>query len=190
MLQQPVQRHRQLGAVLPISMLILLILTIVGVASMQSAMYEERKTGNMYDQNVAFQSGEAALREAEVNLVKAIPEVMGLKINNIRDFETGKTGLYHLQTNISSLPKTQDLDATRNAVAATSVIAETKNAPVFTVTYMGGVNGNSPAMGNASEPNVDTRLMDVIRITTRSHGNSQQTRVVLETQVGIEPIPE
>jgi type IV pilus assembly protein PilX len=46
-------------------MIILLIMTIVGVSSMQTTTLEERMAGNMRDQNLAFQSAEAALIEGE-----------------------------------------------------------------------------------------------------------------------------
>lgn len=55
----------QTGAALVISLLILLIMTIFGVSSMQSTTLEERMAGNMRDQNLAFQSAEAALIEGE-----------------------------------------------------------------------------------------------------------------------------
>lgn len=55
----------QTGAALVVSLLILLIMTIVGVSSMQTTTLEERMAGNMRDQNLSFQSAEAALIEGE-----------------------------------------------------------------------------------------------------------------------------
>jgi len=55
----------QRGAVLVVSLIILLIMTIIGVSSMKNTTLEERMAGNMRDQNLAFQSAEAALIEGE-----------------------------------------------------------------------------------------------------------------------------
>jgi len=61
----PVSRHHQQGAVLVISLILLLILTLLGVTSMSSSNLEEKMAGNLRDKEIAFQSAEAALREAE-----------------------------------------------------------------------------------------------------------------------------
>lgn len=58
-------RKAQQGAVLVVSLLILLILTILGVSSMQSSTLEEKMASNSRDRNVGFQSAEAAVRDAE-----------------------------------------------------------------------------------------------------------------------------
>ncbi len=59
------KRHRQTGAVLVVSLIFLLVLTIVGVAAMQSTTLEEKMAGNVKDRNLAFQNAESAIREAE-----------------------------------------------------------------------------------------------------------------------------
>lgn len=56
---------RQRGAVLIISLIILIVLTILGVTAMQSTTLEEKMAGNMRERDIAFQSAEAALREGE-----------------------------------------------------------------------------------------------------------------------------
>lgn len=58
----------QRGAALVVSLIILLIMTLLGVSSMQNTTLEERMAGNMRDQNLAFQSAEAALIEGETFL--------------------------------------------------------------------------------------------------------------------------
>jgi type IV pilus assembly protein PilX len=55
----------QQGSALIICMVFLLLLTILGVSSMQSATLQEKMTGNAVDENRAFQRAEAALRVGE-----------------------------------------------------------------------------------------------------------------------------
>lgn len=57
--------HTQHGAILIVSMLILLVLTIIGVSSMQSSTLEEKMASNSRDRNIGFQSAESTIREAE-----------------------------------------------------------------------------------------------------------------------------
>jgi type IV pilus assembly protein PilX len=56
---------RQCGASLVVVLLLLLIMTLLGLAAMRGTIMEERMTANMTDRNLAFQATEAALREGE-----------------------------------------------------------------------------------------------------------------------------
>lgn len=62
------RRMRQQGAVLVVSLLILLIMTIIGVTTMQTTSLEEKMAGNLLEQRLAFQTAETALRVAEGQL--------------------------------------------------------------------------------------------------------------------------
>ena len=55
---------RQSGAVLVVALLFLMIITMLGVASLQSTSSEERMAGNSRDSNTALTAAEAALRDA------------------------------------------------------------------------------------------------------------------------------
>jgi type IV pilus assembly protein PilX len=58
----------QRGAVLITALVILFILTLLGVAGMQSTVLEERMAGNYRDRQVAFEAAEAALRAGEARM--------------------------------------------------------------------------------------------------------------------------
>lgn len=58
-------RARQSGAVLFISLIVLIVMTIAGLAAMQGVGLDERMAGNLRDRTLAFEAAEAALREAE-----------------------------------------------------------------------------------------------------------------------------
>ena len=53
------------GAVLLVCLMLLLAVTVLGVAAMSSSTLQERMAGGARDYNVAFQSAEAALRVGE-----------------------------------------------------------------------------------------------------------------------------
>lgn len=56
---------KQNGAVLIFCLVFLTILTLMGVSGMESTILEERMSGNMQDNNTAFQAAESALKVAE-----------------------------------------------------------------------------------------------------------------------------
>jgi len=56
---------KQQGAVLVVSLFLLLIMTLTVVASMKSSILEEKMAGNQRDRTIAFQAAESALRGAE-----------------------------------------------------------------------------------------------------------------------------
>ena len=59
-------QNTQNGAVLIISLLFLIILTVIGLASVRSTTLQERMAFNTREQNLAFQAAEAAMQDAEL----------------------------------------------------------------------------------------------------------------------------
>lgn len=64
----PQRLRRQRGAVLVVSLILLVLMTIIGVTAMRANTLQEKMTGNMRDYSLAFQSAESALREGESRL--------------------------------------------------------------------------------------------------------------------------
>lgn len=63
--------RRQQGVVLVVSLLMLLVLTIIGLAATRSTTLEQRMTANQNDATVAFEAAEAALRDGEGQMSSA-----------------------------------------------------------------------------------------------------------------------
>lgn len=59
------QRQTQRGMVLLVSLVFLLLLTLIGLSSMQSANLQEKMAGSVSLRNQSFQAAEAALRIGE-----------------------------------------------------------------------------------------------------------------------------
>lgn len=57
--------RQQSGAALVVGLLILLVMTLLGINGMQSAVLEEKISGNIIRSNIAFQAAESTLRVAE-----------------------------------------------------------------------------------------------------------------------------
>ena len=63
--------RKQVGAALPIALVMLLISTMVGLAAIRSATNQEKMSANMYDRSIAYQAAEEALRAAEEAILNA-----------------------------------------------------------------------------------------------------------------------
>ena len=71
-LQRNVMAASQRGVALIISLILLLVMSLLGVAAIRGVAMEERMAGQTYDRSLAFQATEAALRAAEV-LIESKP---------------------------------------------------------------------------------------------------------------------
>lgn len=56
---------RQRGVALAVVLILLLVMTLLGLAAMRGTLMEERMSANLFDRSLAFQATEAALREGE-----------------------------------------------------------------------------------------------------------------------------
>jgi type IV pilus assembly protein PilX len=68
-------QSKQSGAVLMLSLILIIVLTLIGITAMKTSTFEERMAFNLQDSNLAFQAAESALREAErtINAKTALP---------------------------------------------------------------------------------------------------------------------
>jgi type IV pilus assembly protein PilX len=76
--------HRQSGAVLIVSLIMLLVLTIIGVTAMRSTTLEEKMAANIMNYNVTFHAAESAIENAldDTNsLVQAILTENTISVN-------------------------------------------------------------------------------------------------------------
>jgi type IV pilus assembly protein PilX len=58
-------KHIQSGAALVVSLLILLVMTLIGISSMQTTTMQEKMSSNLREHEQAFEAAESALRAAE-----------------------------------------------------------------------------------------------------------------------------
>jgi type IV pilus assembly protein PilX len=87
-------RARQRGAVLFVSLILLLILTLIGVTAARMQTVEERMAQNDDNHQLALQAAEAALRYGETLLWGGI--------YSTSDFAANANGLYQLQTEVQA----------------------------------------------------------------------------------------
>ena len=167
--RKAIVRRGQRGAILVTSLLLLLILTILGIAMMRMTNMQERMASNTRDLNLALQGGEAAIRQAERKV---------LSVWIARPVSTGVAGCELCQR--EALPVAMWDPAQfdwSNAQPFVGTITPLAAQPRYTVEELAflpddlGVAGLQPV----------TPGRDVYQITSRSTGASGLVNTVLQS---------
>ena len=175
MLRMPKSVHRQTGAVLATSLIMLLVITLVAVSSMRGTALEEKMAGAARDRNLAFQTTESAIREAEL----AIEGVVSLGNYN------GTGGLYGLSDPEPAFySATTWTDGTQHVVTTASYGAY--EAPRYYIKHFTTVVGTEGAMNMSGYgDNKGTGDVSIFKITGRGiGGNSDSAEVILRSHYG------
>ena len=180
-------RSRQQGAVLYISLILLLILTIIGVAASRLQTGEAVMARNDHNHQLAMQAAEAALRDAEINLADGIW--------SIPQFAANANGLYVLQSEVQgggpspgqSIADTINWNANYplpNGAALTytgPVLGNAPGSPVLTQVII----ENLPPVARAGDPlctpSSQTQSCSVYRVTAHAVGGDASASATLQS---------
>lgn len=157
----------QQGAVLLVSLLVLLIMTVIGVAAMRTNLLEEKMAGNFRDVDLAFQAGEAALRDAEADIDS------GSRVKGLTGFNANcGGGLCDATSGFSEVWKesrTLNNGVVLGTYTGTGALAFLACQPKYWIE------------GFRTRPPGSVSWKTWYRITTTSCGASDKTRVVLQS---------
>ena len=175
--------QKQHGAVLIISMIILLMLTILGVTSMRSTALEERMAGNARDQHIAFEAAEAALANAE-DFASTIATTGAFDLD-------GTDGLYNDDTSLADIETYIDWSGTdplKGFVSATNIGTSEGlgSAPKYVIQFISsfGTEVDRYNQDNAGQ-GAGGGKTGLFRITARGTGGSDNSVVFLQTVYGV-----
>ena len=73
-IRKPMSASGQHGVSLLIVMILLLVMSVLGIAILRSSAMQERMSANLRDRSLAFQAAEAALRHVQDNVLAAAPD--------------------------------------------------------------------------------------------------------------------
>ncbi len=170
--------QNQAGVALFISLILLLVLTIIGVSSVQTTSLEVRMTRNEHDSMLAFQSAESALRDAE-----ALIETLA----STADFtDAGNNGLY-IVADMGDEAHYKDADVweAANSRAADTNVDGVASQPRFIVEHVASVLREENAYQQDDPYAVGAAdRVEIFRITARGIGGSQNASVVLQSNYG------
>ena len=171
--QQPHLHQQQHGAVLIVSLIMLLILTIIGVTGMRTTVLEEKMAGNMRDQNLAFQAAEAALRDGE-DIVQSLVAISSF------DGTSGRLG--------ASDNDPDFFDATTwsstSSIAYSGTLSDVATQPRLILKYVGQIESNTGSLNMGSYGKRSTNTVSNFRVTARGTGRSDNSQILLQGYYG------
>jgi len=162
----------QRGSVLIISLMIMLVMTLIGVTAMTTSNVEEKMAGNQRDLNVAFQSAEAALRDAEA-YVETIAAITA--------FNGGTTGLYTKDAEVD--PFASATWSAANSRAYTGALNDASTAPRYIIELVNEGDADTLNLGNYGE-NAGGAAVNTFRITARATGKTNNSYIYLQEHYG------
>jgi len=159
--------EKQQGMALIVSLILLLVLTIIGLAGMDVTTLEERMAGNMKDRNIAFQGAEAALLEGEAYLASVV----------VLPAFDGSNGLYEPATDGTVRWDTVDWSDSNEVVEVSSTsFNDLSTKPAYIIEDLAAAGSeDSLELGSAA----DTSRF--YRVTARSTGLTTSTVVILQS---------
>jgi len=173
---------RQTGVALFISLVLLLVLTIIGVSSLQTTSLEQRMARNTHDSILAFQSAEIALREGE--------KFVRNNVSNTAVFTAaGTNGLWTgAQFGDVQRWETPGIWANGSTTSRPAAVTVTgvNNQPRFIIEHLATVLRQDALVTNqmGSSYNALANEIQVFRITARGVGGSANARVLLQSTFG------
>ena len=171
-------RSNQRGVALFISLVLLLVLTIIGVSSVQSTSLEVRMARNAHDGALAFQAAESALRQAEDAL-----ETIGL--NPASFTSQGTNGLWSIAP-FGDAPRWSDdtvWSGSTSAVVSDAIVGVSEQ-PRYIIEFVSTIERVENASSIDEQPVI--RTFNIFRITARGVGGSGNARVLLQSSFGLD----
>lgn len=169
----------QQGMVLIVGLLMVLLLTIIGVAAIRGSGLQESMAFNMRDKTVAFQAAESALRacESDVAVANKIPEIKcgrdGGVCNDLNS--TPEQSINNNATYWLSVARTIVKDAIiPNVASSPKCLIEIVNPDIAQCNIL---MGNSTQISDTPPPNCPTSY----RVTAQGIGAEKTTQVVLQS---------
>jgi type IV pilus assembly protein PilX len=174
------RRSRQCGAVLVVSLLLLLIMTVIGVAAMSTNSLEERIAGNLGDRDLAFQAAESALRDAE-NFINGVAIITAFDGNNGLLCEDNPTCPEPDYTAVNTWQGTNSREYAGGGTAIPGVSTQPRYVIKFLGRSAGSVAGGGVgAIGGYGKPTFVPQV-SYFKVTARGVGQSPNSQVVLQT---------
>lgn len=170
---------RQRGAVLVVSLLLLLVMTLLGLGASQSTRLQERMAGNQRDQEIALQTAEASLRAAEMRLSPTNPVAL-VTCRTADD----RCDAYEMRTFVDRADVPLDLakqadewwDDYGREYAFTDNLGDVATTPEFAIERVAEVR----EVLSVGDSTLDT-VRDFYRATARATGMTNTSQVVIQS---------
>jgi len=175
------ERRHERGVVLIYSLFIMLILAAIGLAASSTSVFQQRMSGNLLDQDLAFQASESGLRMGEAYL------------EGLTSIDRGAAGC-----DASSAPCVSTINSVNSGVFTSSTvlwtatdiytfpastfpsgIGEVKTVPRFIVEYDTNLPDTNSSLGVGTGVNIPGS--DFYRVTARGTGRTDSAQVIVQS---------
>lgn len=169
----------QKGIALFISLVLLLVLTIIGVSSVQTTSLEERMARNAHDSVLAFQAAEMALRQAEEWLIANPPETA--------DFSNNGTGGLWTAAPFGVTPRWQTggVWGAATTVEVPVSVANVDSQPRYMVEFLATIDQTADRYEVGRGYPILNETINIFRVTARGVGGSDTAEVFLQSSFGL-----
>ena len=167
-------KAKQRGAVLIVSLMLLIIMTLIGVTSMRTTTLQEKMSGNTRDNMLAFQAAETTLLDAE-NFIENI-------VAPAAAFDGTQAGLYQQGVN-------PDLFAAatwaNSKTYGGGVYADVATQPKYIIELTGTIGSSTEDINVAGYGEASgLGEMTSFRVTARGTGGTDNATVLLQSNYG------
>ena len=163
---------QQRGMTLIVGLIMVLLMTLVGMAAIRGSNMQELMAGNMRDRNLAFQAAEAGLRQGENFLTNATIPV----------FNGTTAGLYEAISGSSTTGFWDTYVWSGNSVATNMNLEYVTSQPRYVIEEVTGTSTLS-ADGGAIDFAATLKAEDTVfyRVTSRAEGGTDGAVVILQS---------
>ena len=157
------------GAALIAGLLILVVLSILGITTMQSSLLQERMAGNMEQRDIAFEMAEAGLRDGEawLNALVVIPAF------------DGSSWRYQASSGLWRTATTWTTETKRRQYAGGGIDPVKYNLPLYYIEYLADVdNSGVDSLKFSATPD---ELPAMYRITSRGESPNGRSAVIIQS---------
>ena len=175
------ERYRnQSGVVLFMCLIMLLLLTVMGISSVQTTSLQQRMARNATDTNLAFQAAESALRDGEM-LLESMTSTVNFDAGNAED-----NGFYY-EEEPGDEPNWRALDwsGANGYREAETEITGVEIQPKYILEHVKEVisDADSLNLDNIGQ-DTGTGRTQVFRVTARGTGGTATAQVVIQATYG------
>ncbi len=169
-------KHRQRGAALAVSLILLLVMTIVGIAAMNGARLEIDMAGLMQDEQDALRRGERTLTEAVAMIEEMVAAEGKFEFYNEEDEEDGMYAPDQGDA-IKDIADTLDWSGV-SAIQSEDHSATKDHSNAMVIQYLGPQTIPGGDLGMDGEDPIAGEIAHVYRITTRSETKANSVRII------------
>lgn len=172
----PASPSRQNGIALVMALVFLLLLTIIGIAALNTTSLEEKMAGNVKDRNLAFQAAESALSLGENWIYTQIGKPV---------FPNNSTGLYVPN---STTPNWDSVSWSGSSVvtypntptaSGSGTLGKVNTQPKYIIEDMGETQESGGSL--TMETRYRSKGTTILRITARGTGGTDAAVVMLQS---------